>query len=80
MKKLLTILTIAATCITACVQENEPGSVNGNKRPVTKLVGNPFGEKAEGEILIRLSESAVKSLSEGSFDSERIFEGLEDVQ
>lgn len=80
MKKLLMILAIAATCSTACVQENEPGSVNGNKKPVAKLVGNPFGERSEGELLIRLSESAVKSLDEGAFDSERIFEGLESVQ
>lgn len=79
MNKILTILTVAAVCSTGCLKENGPG-VSGNGKPVAKLVGCPFGEKAEGELLVSLSESAVKALNEGTFDSESIFEGLEGVQ
>ena len=79
MKKILTIMTVAAICFTACLKENEPGADN-NRKPVEKLVGNPFGQKTEGQLLISLSEHAVKALNEGSFDSESIFEGLEGAQ
>lgn len=79
MKKILTILTLTAVCCTACLKEDGPG-MHGNEKPVAKLVGNPFGDKAEGELLIRLSENAVKALNEGTFDSESVFEGLEGAQ
>ena len=72
-------MTVAAICFTACLKENEPGADN-NRKPVEKLVGNPFGQKTEGQLLISLSEHAVKALNEGSFDSESIFEGLEGAQ
>lgn len=78
MKKLLTILSIAAVCCTACLKENESGTFE-NGKPVSKLVGNPFGEKMEGELLVSLSENAVEGLKDGNFDSERIFEGLEEA-
>lgn len=79
MKKILTILTVATVCFTACLKENEPG-MSTDRKPVAKLVGNPFGDKTEGELLVSLSERAVKSLSDGSFDSVGVFEGLEGVQ
>ena len=76
MKKILTILTVAAVCCTACLKENEPG-LGSEAKPVTRLVGNPFGEKTEGQLLVNLSESAVKALNEGTLDSESIVKGLE---
>lgn len=79
MKKTLTILTVAAVCCTACLKENEPG-LGSEGKPVTRLVGNPFGEKAEGQLLVNLSESAVKALNEGTLDSESIVKGLEGAQ
>lgn len=75
MKRLLTVLTVAAVCCTACVQENEPG-MSGNGKPAAKLVGNPFSDKTEGKLLVSLSENAVTALKDGTFDTERIFEGL----
>lgn len=72
-------MTVAAVCCTACLKENEPGADN-NRKPVEKLVGNPFGQKTEGQLLISLSEHAVKALNDGSFNSESIFEGLEGAQ
>ena len=79
MKKTLTILTVAAVCCTACLKENEPG-LDSETKPVTKLVGNPFGEKTEGQLRVNLSESAVKALNEGTLDSESIVKGLEGAQ
>lgn len=79
MKKILTILTVTAICCTACMKENDPGA-SGSGKTVAKLVGNPYGEKAEGELLVSLSESAVKALNEGTFDTDSVFEGLEGVQ
>lgn len=79
MKKILTILAVTAVCCTACLKENGPGT-DSNGKPVAKLVGNPFADKAEGELLVSLSENAVKALNEGTFDTESVFEGLEGVQ
>ena len=79
MKKILTILTVAIVSSTACMKENTPG-ISSNDKYIAKLVGNHLGQKAEGELLISLSESAVKALNDGTLDSESIFEGLEGVR
>ena len=78
MKKALFILTIAAACCNSCLSEDTTAESIHKETPA-KLVGNPFGDKEEGTLLVRLSESTVKDLSNGTFDTGRILHGLEDA-
>lgn len=78
MKKLFFTLTLVAVCCNACLKENEDIASTSGKQN-SKIVGNPLGDKQEGTLLVRLSEAAVKELNEGTFDSERIFNGLSDA-
>ena len=61
-------------CI-SCVNEADGPIVKENKLE-TKLVGNPFGEKEEGSILVRVSE---KAIGEEGLVSCDILEGLEEA-
>lgn len=78
MKKALFILTLAAICCNSCVTEDTSETPLRKETPA-KLVGNPYGEKEEGTLLVRLSESAVKDLNKGTLDADRILYGLEDA-
>ena len=51
----------------------------GQKEISAKLVGNPFGEKEEGVVLVKLSQSASTALSEGNLDTAEMLEGLDDA-
>ena len=77
MKKTIFVLTVAFVCCNACLDEN--GIMAPEQEKATKLVGNPYGEKEEGSLLIKLSADAVKAISEGTFDKAEVFEGLEEA-
>ena len=78
MKKLFIVLAAVAICCPSCVNEEaKPGG--GHKEPSTKLVGNPFGEKEEGTLLVKLSENATYALSEGNLDAADLLVGLEEA-
>ena len=79
IKRLLFILTAVTVCCNACVKE-DGGKTSVHQGQMSKLVGNPYGEKMEGALLVRLSEDAVNSLAEGSFDMNSIFEGLQEAE
>ena len=74
MKKIY-IATILAACFISCVDENFSG-VTDQPAPAEKMVGNPLGEKEDGSLMIKLSDAAVAAIADGTFDSERIFDGL----
>jgi hypothetical protein len=76
MKRIFIILTAAAACCTACLEDNCSIAPQHN---TAKLVGNPNGEKEEGTLLIKFSSDAVKTISDGTFDAAQVFEGLEDA-
>ena len=78
MKKILTLLTIATTCMVSCVEENLDKDAAGRvSRP--KMVGDLTGEKEDGKLLIRLTGSAAGAMSEGTFDVAGLLEGLEEA-
>lgn len=74
MKKIF-IATVLIACFISCVDENYSG-ITGQLAHEGKMVGNPYGEKEEGALLIRLSDAAVASLAAGTFDQQTAFEGL----
>ena len=74
MKKLFLAAAMAACCI-SCVEEKMT-DIADKTTPSAKMVGNPFGEKEEGILLIKLSDTAAQSLADGESDYERIFDGL----
>ena len=78
MKKLFIVLAAAAICFPSCLDE-ENGLAGGQKEISAKLVGNPFGEKEEGVVLVKLSQSASTALSEGNLDTAEMLEGLDDA-
>lgn len=78
IKRLLFILTAVTVCCNACVKDEE-AKTSVHQGQTSKIVGNPYGEKMEGALLVRLTEDAVNSLAEGSFDVERIFEGIQEA-
>ena len=78
MKRLFIILVAAAVCFPSCLNE-ENGIGNGQKETPAKLVGNPFGAKEEGTLLVKLSESATTALSDGTLDTECLLGGLEEA-
>ena len=78
MKKLFIALAMAAVCCPSCLNE-EDGMNGGKKEPSAKLVGNPFGEKEEGTILIKLTDKAATALSEGTLNTEDLLAGLQDA-
>ena len=78
MKKLFIVLAAAAICCPSCLNE-ENGMSGGQKETPAKLVGNPFGEKEEGVVLVKLSQSASTALSEGNLDTAEMLEGLDDA-
>ena len=78
MKKLFIVLATAAICCPSCLNE-ENGMAGGQKETPAKLVGNPFGEKEEGVVLVKLSQSASTALSEGNLDTAEMLEGLDDA-
>lgn len=73
MKKIFIAAVLAACCI-SCVEEHLTGGTDRSDL-TGKMVGNPFGEKEEGTLMIKLSD---KALSEG-IDAGRILEGLEEA-
>ena len=76
MKKILLITAVAACCC-ACVEEY--GSSLGKEESASKLVGNPFGEKQEGTLLVKFTDNAVKGMEDGTFDSAKVLGGLDEV-
>ncbi len=76
MKKILLITAVAACCC-ACVEEY--GSSLGKEESASKLVGNPFGEKQAGTLLVKFTDNAVKGMEDGTFDSAKVLGGLDEV-
>ena len=76
MKKILLITAVAACCC-ACVEEY--GSSLGKEESASKLVGNPFGEKEAGTLLVKFTDNAVNGMEDGTFDSAKVLGGLDEV-
>ena len=78
MKKITTgFAIVAALLCTSCIRENFSDS--GKMAETSKLVGNPFGEKEDGNLLIRLTAEAAKDMAEGIFAYDEVFDGLGEV-
>lgn len=78
MKKITTgFAIVAALLCTSCIRENFSDS--GKMAETSKLVGNPFGEKEDGNLLIRLTAEAAKDMAEGTFAYDEVFDGLGEV-
>ena len=75
MKKIAFMLMAASALCISCVNEADGPLVKENERQ-TKLVGNPFGEKEEGSILVRVSE---KAIGEDGLVAADIIGGLEEA-
>ena len=74
MKRIFLILAAAAICCNACLKEETLD--RADVRKASKLVGSPYGDKQEGSLIIKFSESALEALEEDSFDHSRVFDGL----
>ena len=80
MKKSILIFLSLSILGTSCVKEMQEGGSNPENQPhQSKMTGDLHGEKTEGELLVKLSENAVRSLAEGTFDSAGLFGGLGDA-
>lgn len=75
MKKILFALTAAAALFASCVRDNDFATPQQQDH-ASKLVGNPFGEKEEGVLLVKLSERAAQDFKDGVLDTEKMFEGV----
>lgn len=78
MKKLFIVLAAAVVCCPSCLKE-DTGMESSQKDVPAKLVGNPFGEKEEGALLVKLSESATAALAEGNLNTADLLAGLEEA-
>ena len=78
MKRLFIVLAAVAICCPSCLNEDN-SMTGGQKDGPAKLVGNPFGEKEGGVVLVKLSDSATTSLSEGGLDTAELLGGLEEA-
>lgn len=78
MKKILFALTASAVLFASCVRENDFATPQQHNL-TAKLVGNPFGEKEEGALLVKLTEKATQDLKNGMLDTENMFEGVENA-
>ena len=78
MKRLFIVFIAAAICFPSCMKEGN-GMAGGQKEISAKLVGNPFGEKEEGVLLVKLSESATTALSEGNLSEADLLDGLDEA-
>ena len=74
MKRIFLILAAAAICLNACLKEEDLREAAAPT--ASKLVGDPYGEKQEGNLIIKFSESALEALKDGSFEHNRVFRGL----
>ena len=75
MKKIAFMLMAASVLCISCINEADSSLVEDNGRQ-TKLVGNPFGEKEEGCILVRVSE---KAINENGNICINLLDGLEEA-
>lgn len=78
MKKILFALTASAVLFASCVEENDFATPQQHNL-AAKLVGNPFGEKEDGALLVKLSEKATQDLKDGILDTKNMFEGVENA-
>ena len=72
------ILTVTAICCNACREDGDYGYRDHNCAP-EKLVGAIMSDKEEGTLLIRLSDCGQEAMENGTFEDERIFNGLRDA-
>lgn len=72
------ILTVAAICCNACREDGDYGYRDHNWAP-EKLVGAIMSDKEEGTLLIKLSDCGQEAMENGTFEDERIFNGLREA-
>ena len=80
MRKILLTLSIFSMIGVACTEDiKQVAPTQEGNNIETKLVGNPFGEKEEGTILARLSDSAAAAIERKSLEADQLLDGLDDA-